>query len=831
MISFPPTLAQLIQTVPTCEKHVTLDRLLSLFQSTQSEAIVVVDADRVPVGTISCLSLMHYVIQCLLIKQSLALREMEEPTHSCLSEFDLTWLIEPIALLSAQTKVTDLSACLQTRQPHASGELLYAIVDAEGKFLGLLDRWRLLRSCLAGTEELSYSLAHLINASEQELLFQWLERIPVPLLVQAADGETLHRNLSWREHLAEFIPPPDAISSHPCSDPSQYWQVHSPALAWATEVDPLLDVQPECIQDQYFLAAQLSYRQLRGAIASPITVPAATSQLANPVSQRTWQFVKSPLKGATPPCLWLVLGTDVSEQQRLCQELAAQKADLLQLNQLKDEFLDCISHELKSPLTAVVGLSNLLKEQKIGDLNQRQTQYASLIYQSGRQLMTLVNDLLDLSRLEAGQLQLNRVPIEVEVICQQSYRLLQEKYQDNPQASIAFALEIEPGLDRLIADERRLQQMLVHLLDNALKFTGAEGQMGLKVSHWGNWMALTVWDTGMGIPEDTQHLLFHKFQHLESPVTGHLEGLGLGLRLAQRLARAHGGDISFISNAGQGSQFTVLLPSSPTGDRSTTEPSQPQSKSHPLVLVIETRAPSIQALAQWLVDLGYRAVIARTGIEALEKARQLQPHAILLNPTLPFLSGWDVLTLLKAEVKTRNIPVFVMSTPADQLLSQRKGAGGFLGLPVTLKSLQAALGQAGESLAPTGKSLTILRLHLFPEQGDCPAPLDLAFVAQLSALNHRVVEADDLEQAAAIARVWTIDALILDGTELQEPLTYLRSLGRYRELVTLPLITLDAQTTAAANQIGNLSVFPCLVPPSEQGFAELLQVLQIAVGH
>ena len=272
----------------------------------------------------------------------------------------------------------------------------------------------------------------------------------------------------------------------------------------------------------------------------------------------------------------------------------------------------------------------------------------------------------------------------------------------------------------MVADELRLRQMLVHLLSNAFKFTEISGEIGLRVSRWEGWIAFTVWDTGIGIPEHQQHLIFQKFQQLENPLTRQFEGTGLGLVLTRALARLHGGDVSFLSREGKGSQFTLLLPPSPptTGfteseiasrtdtdnqnintQRVTTSARQhvnTNTQHHPtcsqrLVLVVEAVARYIEDLTEQLKGLGYRVVIARSGTEAVEKARRLQPKAIFLNPLLPLLSGWDVLTLLKSDAATRHIPVIVTATAAEKEQAFAKQADGFLSLPVEHQSLAPLL--------------------------------------------------------------------------------------------------------------------------------------------
>ncbi|NJO21226.1 MAG: response regulator [Spirulinaceae cyanobacterium RM2_2_10] len=400
--------------------------------------------------------------------------------------------------------------------------------------------------------------------------------------------------------------------------------------------------------------------------------------------------------------------------------------------------------------------------------------------------------------------------------------------------AVRFSLEIEAGLESIVADELRLRQMLVHLLENALKFTPLEGAVGLRISSWQGWVDFTVWDTGIGIPESAQHLIFQKFQQLESPLTREYEGTGLGLVLTQRLARAHGGEISFISKVGEGSQFTLLLPPVPPRldrQRSLRAATEPPNQ---LVLVVEAVPQYIERLTRQLQKLGYRVAIARSGTEALEKARQVQPRAILLNPLLPLLSGWDVLTLLKADARTQDIPVIVTATRAERRQALQNGADSFLSLPVKADELLTSLGDLRDR-HPARRDLTLLRLSPNTQVPDghssiFVAELGRALNAKAAGLNCRILEADDLEQASILARVWRPDVLLLDGGGLSNPTAYLEALVQYESVAQLPLIALDAAATAAANQFTQLAVYPCLIPIDEQGIEALLQAIQVAAG-
>jgi CheY-like chemotaxis protein len=254
-----------------------------------------------------------------------------------------------------------------------------------------------------------------------------------------------------------------------------------------------------------------------------------------------------------------------------------------------------------------------------------------------------------------------------------------------------------------------------------------------------------------------------------------------------------------------------------------------------LVLIVETVPRYLESLREQLMSLGYWVVIARSGTEAIEKARRLQPCVVLLNPLLPLLSGWDVLTILKSDAQTLHIPIFVTATQAEKQQAEQNKADGFLSLPVQESALvQCLTGLNQQSMTPSS-NLTIL--HLSPEfigTGHDLAvrgsELTTILSLQHSEFNVRVLEADDLEQAELLARVWHPDVILLDTAGIADPLAYLQDFSLHHALTKLPLVTLDRQTTEAANQVTGLAVYPCLASDRTTKIAALLQVLQVAVG-
>ncbi|MBD2694196.1 ATP-binding protein [Anabaena catenula] len=924
MLQYP--LYDFLATVPSCPETSTLAVVLEILEKEQCDRLVVVNQQQCPIGLLYSARLIPKLLAAASGEEFL---NLQQP----ISTLSPT-LIEPIHKIPICDHLEKFSLFLRYQQTQKNRNLDWALVDAEEKFLGLLDSSRLLRflvqekvalvSTTQGTAQKGDASAKRTDYKQNKHqlithnpLVQLLERLPWPLMLQTSTGEVVTQNPAWWQQLgvlkdaegirqqveailapeysqhqeyadqqavkvyangrvseSEVSPSPAKLHSEGDSvhtDSSGCWSLMSAATPqqglppYAPSVLPMMQEQPvpgNSASSYCYLDSQL------GTCTCVVEVQNG--------QERIWQFAKIPLDGPelkvwsaesevtlssqNPELgnekLWLVLATDVTEQQQLCKELAAKNADLIQLNRLKDEFLACISHELKTPLTAVLGLSRLLVDQQLGELNERQARYAGLIHQSGRHLMSVVNDILDLTRMETGQMELTPSPVKIKEVCDRALLEVStlhnqtsktsQSYQSENKRSLddhQFSLTIEPGLEQMVADELRLRQMLVHLLSNAFKFTEISGEIGLRVNRWEGWIAFTVWDTGIGIPEHQQHLIFQKFQQLENPLTRQFEGTGLGLVLTRALARLHGGDVSFLSREGKGSQFTLLLPPSPPktsfaeSEPGNSESHQPVS-SQRLVLVVEAVAGYIEDLTQHLKGLGYRVVIARSGTEALEKARRLQPKTIFLNPLLPLLSGWDVLTLLKSDSATRHIPVIVTATGAEKEQAFANRADDFVSLPVEhsgllpiLERLCAApeveqISLENNEIIPTKTPLRILRLVNPELESVTPNP---------SLREHRVIEVDDLDQAELLARVWQFDVVLLD-VESSTAQNYLQQLTKHPRLAALPLVTCDVATTLAASQIPGLGVFPCLIPLSKQDGSRkgkpdaLLSVLQIASG-
>ncbi len=393
-------------------------------------------------------------------------------------------------------------------------------------------------------------------------------------------------------------------------------------------------------------------------------------------------------------------------------ELSVANAELARAVRAKDEFLANMSHELRTPLNAILGLTEALQEQVYGPLNERQDQILETVARSGRHLLALINDILDLSKIEAGKMQLQLDRVSVESICQTSLQFIRQQAH---QKHIAISFSTDSSQTTMYADERRLKQILINLLSNAVKFTPQHGKIGLTIAsddpH--HTIRFVVWDTGIGIPENQQQRLFQPFVQVDSGLDRQHEGTGLGLALVARLTELHGGSITMESIAGEGSRFTVSLPLN-MGDhaepRNTPAPAPqdaptpaPAPNQHPepagMILVAEDNEATIQLFTDYLSAKGYRVVVARNGSEAIERVLEETPSIILMDIQMPGMDGLEAIRIIRADHALPHIPIIALTALAmagDRERCLATGADDYLSKPVSLRHLiqtiQAYLG-------------------------------------------------------------------------------------------------------------------------------------------
>ncbi|MFQ5793225.1 MAG: hybrid sensor histidine kinase/response regulator, partial [Acidobacteriota bacterium] len=312
-----------------------------------------------------------------------------------------------------------------------------------------------------------------------------------------------------------------------------------------------------------------------------------------------------------------------------------------------------------------------------------------------KHLLTLINDILDLSKIEAGRLEVHPVSFELEAVVDGCLRTVEPMVKSE---RLRLVKEIEADLPMLFTDQDKLKQIVMNLLSNALKFT-EEGTISVTAKRQDGELAITVTDSGIGIPEDARELIFEEFRQLDSSPTRKYSGTGLGLSISRHLARLLGGDISLQSAVGIGSTFTVTLPlrydalSAAAPDAAAPSPPAPAAPGEAgrLVLAIDDDPNAIYLLHENLTEAGYQVVGATSGAEGVQRARQLRPFAIILDILMPDKDGWQVLHELKADVGTRDIPILVVSVVDQKDLGYRLGAFDYLLKPFDRETILAAL--------------------------------------------------------------------------------------------------------------------------------------------
>jgi PAS domain S-box-containing protein len=377
-------------------------------------------------------------------------------------------------------------------------------------------------------------------------------------------------------------------------------------------------------------------------------------------------------------------------------ELSLANAELARAVRAKDEFLANMSHELRTPLNAVLGLSEALQEEVYGTLTEKQRFSLQTIEESGRHLLTLINDILDLAKIEAGREELSLADVAIESVCQASLRMIKQIAQKK---NLRVVESFQISVPSIQADERRLKQILVNLLSNAVKFTPEGGQVGLEVTtdteH--NQVYFIVWDTGIGIAPEHLERLFKPFTQIDSGLNRQHDGTGLGLSLVMRLAEMHGGSVAVASEVGQGSRFTVTLPQltcalSTHSSAALSTTATPTSDHVPRwALVIEDSLTAADQITRYLNEMDVQSVISTRGLDAVNQAVDIGPDVIILDILLTDVSGWSILQTLKTDPRTQHIPVVVISVVDEPKQAEALGAAASLVKPISRTQLQAVM--------------------------------------------------------------------------------------------------------------------------------------------
>lgn len=438
---------------------------------------------------------------------------------------------------------------------------------------------------------------------------------------------------------------------------------------------------------------------------------------------------------AGQPLLAILTLRDVTEAKRAEQEIldlnaslerrvAERTQQLEEANRAKSDFLANMSHELRTPLNSIIGFSEMLKDGVLGELTAKQRGFIGDIFDAGTHLLSLINDILDLSKVEAGMLQLDADAVDVAALLQASTLVVREKALAH---RIRLDTRLDPSLGTVLADERKLKQIVYNLLANAVKFTPEDGTVTLAARRCtraevaldpalpgrlialppgedSEFLAISIEDSGIGIAEADLAKLYEPFTQVDSSAARHHAGTGLGLSLVRRLAELHGGTVGVASRPGAGSRFSVWLPyrefagegepatppavaldeGAPAAE--TTTPSRP-----PVALVVEDNDRMAELIAAQLRDEGFAVMRATTAEEGLVRAAKHRPQLITLDVFLPNMDGWEFMRRLKANPELAATPVVIITVAQDKQRSLALGARRVLQKPFTREELAATL--------------------------------------------------------------------------------------------------------------------------------------------
>ena len=434
------------------------------------------------------------------------------------------------------------------------------------------------------------------------------------------------------------------------------------------------------------------------------------------------------------------------------QELLRAKEEAERGSRFKDQFLSTMSHELRTPLNAVLGFSDLLADASYGPLNDRQRRYVEHIHTGGKHLLSLISDILDLSKIEAGRMELTNESLRVESIFGEVLSVMRPLADKKSQS---LSKNSQSGLV-VRADSVRFKQVLMNLLGNAIKFTPKDGSIELGAHLAGGRVRVEVRDNGPGIPPAEQKRIFEAFYRLRESGKK-TEGTGLGLAITHRLVELHGGELTLDSELGKGSWFYFSLPVAVAIQDTLPHPPQPAGARVRLarVLVIEDDRVAAQLIQTQLISAGYEVLVCQEPQNALELAALFQPGAITLDIVMKPKNGWEVLTQLKRDSRTSHIPLIVVSMVDLPGMGTLFGADEYLVKPVDKATLLAAL-QRRASIRPSSKPT---RPILVVE--DDVATREF-IVEMLTAQGYAVATASDGAQARAQVAANKPELVILD---------------------------------------------------------------------
>lgn len=528
------------------------------------------------------------------------------------------------------------------------------------------------------------------------------------------------------------------------------------------------------------------------------------------------------------------LKRQADELQQHAEEIARKNIQLEAASRMKSEFLANMSHELRTPLNAIIGFSELMKDGMVGKLSKKQSDYITEIFNSGEHLLSLINDILDLSKVETGKMTLDLEPVNVAGLLQTSLNVIREKAYKQ-RINLRLDLPIDAG--QVMADLRKMKQIIYNLLSNAVKFTPAGGevrvssrtvqrdelklssqegegvrQLPLPDSEFSTFLEIKICDSGIGIAAADLPRLFQAFLQLDSSLSRASQGTGLGLALVNRLAELHGGTVAVSSTPGHGSCFMVWLPwrevveaSKPTAPAPNATPIEENTplpsvvtvlpvRRQPLrrALVIEDDALAVEILRAQLEAAGFQVSCADSAVRGLELAAQERPDLITLDLMLPGMDGWEALDRIKADPVLASIPVVILSVVADEAKGFALGAAKVMTKPVSHEALLDVIGELG-LVGDRERPLSVLLLGKAPETA--------ATVESCLSGKHGAVTLAHGGEALKVVQTARPDLVILDLATLDgNSLRVVEALESRQETAAVPILIFTSRVITKANR-------------------------------
>lgn len=386
------------------------------------------------------------------------------------------------------------------------------------------------------------------------------------------------------------------------------------------------------------------------------------------------------------------------------KELSIANAELKRSARLKDEFLATISHELRTPLSVILTLAEAIQDEVYGETALTQRKALERIVKSGRHLLELINDIIDVSKIESGKLSLEIGPVSATTLCEDCLLMVQATAQPK---QIQFVKTIQLTHDLIYADGRRLLQILLNLLNNAVKFTPDKGQIGLEVFEDATQerISFTVWDTGIGIAAEDLPKLFRPFVQLDSKLSRHYQGAGLGLALVYRLTRLHGGSVTIHSTPNDGSRFVIALPHQQHNGQNNTAlstsmldqvtnawPRAALSPTHHTILLVDDNEPDAGMVKAYLERNNYHVVIVNSSSDALTQAQEQLPTLILIDAQLSQMDLLETVRQLRQLPVLRKCPIIILTAltlPGEREACLAAGADDYISKPICLQVLRS----------------------------------------------------------------------------------------------------------------------------------------------